>query len=48
VDEQGWHVCVGLALFEAEELLDWLDMIGCASREVHIDTSGTTVRWHID
>ena len=44
-DEQGWRVCAGLTLREAELLLDWLDQAGCPSREVQIDDEGTTVRW---
>jgi hypothetical protein len=48
VDEQGWHVRAGLTFREAEELLDWLDQVGCPSREVQIDEAGATVRWRRD
>ena len=45
LDEQGWRVCAGMTLCEAEQLLDWLDQVGCPSREVQIDDQGATVRW---
>ena len=48
LDEQGWYVCSGMTLREAEELLDWLDHVGCPAREVQIETAGTTVRWRPD
>jgi hypothetical protein len=48
VDEQGWQVREGLTLREAEELLDWLDQVGCPSREVQVGEAGVTVRWHPD
>lgn len=47
-DDQGWRVRTGLTLYEAEQLLDWLDQIGCDEREVQIDDTTTTVRWRVD
>jgi hypothetical protein len=44
-DDAGWHVCTGLALFEMEQLLDWLEQCHCPGREVRVDVLSATVRW---
>jgi hypothetical protein len=44
-DDEGWHVCSGLAFYEMEQLLDWLEQCHCPGREVRVDVLGGTVRW---
>ena len=53
-DAEGWVRCSGLYKWEAEELLDWLEVNGYAQREVSFAApaqpqasapGGFTVRW---
>ncbi len=44
-EDDGWWVCAGLSLHEAELLLDWLESKGIGHREVAMAGDGVTVRW---
>jgi hypothetical protein len=44
-EADGWTVCSGLSLCEAELLLDWLEANGIAERETSFGAEGATVRW---
>jgi hypothetical protein len=44
-EAEGWCVCTGLAIGEAEQLLDWLEVSGIDQREVTFAEDGVTVRW---
>jgi hypothetical protein len=46
-DAPDWRTCAGLTLIQAEELLDWLDGLGCKEREVAVAADGVTVRWRL-
>lgn len=48
-DAEGWISCTGLDKNQAETLLDWLEVQGCAPREVlYNEEKGFTVRWRND
>jgi hypothetical protein len=44
-EADGWQVCSGLSLSEAEQLLDWLEANGVRERETSFGAEGATVRW---
>jgi hypothetical protein len=47
-DAPEWRRCSALSLRQAEELLDWLESNGYATREVSVDLErGVTVRWWV-
>ncbi len=44
-EADGWQVCTGLTMYEAEQLLDWLEVSKKGQREVSLVGPGVTVRW---
>ena len=47
-DPEGWLRVRGLALADAQELLDWLDCRGLTNHELSFDpAAGFTVRWRV-
>ncbi len=44
-EADGWQVCCALTLYEAEQLLDCLEVNGVHQREMSLGNDGVSVRW---